>query len=204
VIRPLAIIVHGGAKEIAPEKAQANRDGCRRAAEAGWAVLSGGGSAVEAVVAAMRVLEADPTFNAGIGATPNPDGVVRLDAGIMEGEGLQAGALACLEGVRHPITVARRRLERPEVLLVAEHARSFAAEACPAELCDNEELKPEAAQDGKDTVGAVALDARGLVAAGTSTGGLGDSLVGRVGDSPQVGAGFYECRGLLRRPASGT
>jgi len=100
VIRPLAIIVHGGAKEIAPEKAQANRDGCRRAAEAGWAVLSGGGSAVEAVVAAMRVLEADPTFNAGIGATPNPDGVVRLDAGIMEGEGLQAGALACLEGVR--------------------------------------------------------------------------------------------------------
>jgi beta-aspartyl-peptidase (threonine type) len=83
-------------------------------------------------------------------------------------------------------------LERPEVLLVADYARDYAREACPAELCDPEELKPETiAQEGKDTVGAVALDARGLVAAGTSTGGLGDSLIGRVGDSPQVGAGFY-------------
>jgi beta-aspartyl-peptidase (threonine type) len=189
--KPIAIIVHGGAKEIPPEKAEANRAGCRLAAEAGWAVLESGGRATDAVVAAIRVLEADPTFNAGVGATPNPDGVVRLDAGLMEGEGLNAGAVACVEGVRHPITVARRLLERPEVLLVADYARDYAREACPAELCENDDLKPETAQGGKDTVGAVALDARGLVAAGTSTGGLGNSLLGRVGDSPLVGAGFY-------------
>jgi beta-aspartyl-peptidase (threonine type) len=189
---PIAIIVHGGAKEIPPEKAEANRAGCRLAAEAGWAVLEAGGHATDAVVAAVRVLEADPTFNAGVGATPNPDGVVRLDAGMMEGHGLNAGAIACVEGVRHPITVARRLLERPEVLLVAHHARSYAADACPSELCENDDLKPESAQrEGKDTVGAVALDLHGLVAAGTSTGGLGTSLLGRVGDSPQVGAGFY-------------
>jgi beta-aspartyl-peptidase (threonine type) len=142
------------------------------------------------------VLEADPIYNAGVGATPNPDGVVRMDAGIMEGEGLNAGAVACLEGVRHPITVARRLLERPEVLLVSHHARDYAAEACPAELCDNEDLKPQSAGGGKDTVGAAALDLHGLVAAGTSTGGLGTSLPGRVGDSPQVGAGFYADSGL--------
>jgi beta-aspartyl-peptidase (threonine type) len=189
-----AIIVHGGAKKIPPEKAQASRDGCRQAADAGWAVLAAGGDAADAVVAAVRVLEADPTFNAGVGATPNPDGVVRLDAGMMEGKGLNAGAVACVEGVRHPITVARRLLERPEVLLVADHARRYAADACPSELCDPADLIPGRAAEGqpaKDTVGAVALDGKGTLAAGTSTGGLGDSLPGRVGDSPQVGAGFY-------------
>lgn len=200
----LSIIVHGGAKPISPDKAEPMRAGCRAAADAGWSVLEAGGSALDAVETAIRVLEADPAFNAGLGSTLNPDGVVRNDAGLMEGGTLRAGAVAALEGVRHPITAARQVLASEAILVVGPHARQFAAEK-GVELCDPAELIAreqreeweEKHAEGKrsgpseDTVGCVALDAEGNFAAGASTGGLGSAMPGRVGDSAQVGAGFY-------------
>lgn len=194
-----AIIVHGGAKTIPAEKREAHREGCRRAAEAGWEVLTEGGSALDAVVTAIRVLEADPTFNAGYGAELNGDGEVQMDAGLMEGETLRGGAVAFVQGVRHPISLARRVMEDGEVLLAGDGALRFAQEQ-GIELCPKEALiTPERLQEwedksaGKenDTVGCVALDVEGRLAAGASTGGTGGNRRGRVGDSPQMGSGFY-------------
>jgi beta-aspartyl-peptidase (threonine type) len=193
--RRWAIILHGGAKEIAPEEQQAHRDGVRAALIAGIAVLQRGGTAVEAVEAAIRVLEDDPTFNAGRGSVPNSEGRIEMDAGLMDGAGLQVGAVAALRGVRHPISVAHRLLlEEVPVLLVGEAARNFAA-ANGAELCDEADLRPDRplrrATPARDTVGCVALDMTGHLAAGTSTGGLNGQAPGRVGDSPLPGCGLY-------------
>jgi beta-aspartyl-peptidase (threonine type) len=187
-----AIIVHGGAKEIAPDKEQANRDGCLRAVDAGRAVLEGGGSAVDAVEAAIRVLEDDATFNAGYGSDVNTDGVVQMDAAIMDGSNFDLGAVAAIEGVRHPISVAKRLLREPPVLLASDGARRFAAEH-KLELCAAEALiaPDKSGAHEHDTVGCVALDRHGHIAAGTSTGGLEETLPGRVGDSPMPGCGLY-------------
>lgn len=203
-----ALIVHGGAKEIPPEEAAAHREGCLQAARVGWDVLQRGGAALEAVEAATRVLEADGTFNAGYGAMLNPDGVVRLDAGIMDGEQLRVGAVACVEGVRYPISVARRLMDQSAALMVADYARQFAAEQ-ELELCDpaaliteKQRLKWEmmrlaqSAHGENNTVGCVALDLRGNLAAGASTGGTGDKPPGRVGDSPLAGCGFHAENGV--------
>jgi beta-aspartyl-peptidase (threonine type) len=190
-----ALIVHGGAKEIAPEQEEANRRGCLEALAAGWAILEQAGSAVDAVEAAIQVLESDPTFNAGYGSDLNADGEVEMDAALMDGSNLALGAVAAIQGVRHPISVARRMLGEPPTLLVGEGARRFAA-AQGAKLCEPGELipprpdGPEKTHD-HDTVGCVALDSSGRIAAGTSTGGLDDTLPGRVGDSPLPGCGFY-------------
>jgi beta-aspartyl-peptidase (threonine type) len=192
-----ALIVHGGAKKIAPEREEANRRGCLKALAAGRATLDQGGSAVEAVEAAIRILESDPTFNAGYGSDINADGEVEMDAALMAGSSLAIGAVAAIRGVRHPVSVARRMLGEPPTLLVGEGARRFAAEQ-GGELCEPRELIPPG-QDGSkgnkthdhDTVGCVALDRSGRIAAGTSTGGLDDTLPGRVGDSPLPGCGFY-------------
>lgn len=193
-----AIIVHGGAEKIPPEKEEAMRAGVVRALEEGWRVLEDGGSAVDAVEAAVRALEDRPSFNAGYGSAPNSEGVVQMDAAIMEGSTLKAGAVGAIEGVRHPVSVARLLLEEQPVLLVADGARRFAAEH-GAELCSPEEmLSPEQRQawqlheaTGHDTVGCVALDAQGRLAAATSTGGAGENPPGRVGDSPLPGCGLY-------------
>jgi beta-aspartyl-peptidase (threonine type) len=195
-----AIIVHGGAKEIEPEKEAPNRRGCAAAAEAGRDVLARGGSAVEAVEAAIRLLEADPTFNAAFGADLNEDGAVQLDAGLMEGARLDVGAVCGTTGLRHPISVCRALLTEGPVLLSGDGARRFAADQ-GAELCDPGELiSPEqaagAASSDNNTVGAVALDAEGNIAAGTSTGGLPGAAAGRVGDSPLPGCGFYADNGV--------
>jgi beta-aspartyl-peptidase (threonine type) len=204
------IIVHGGAKEIDPEKVEPSKAGCRRAADAGWAVLERGGSALDAIEAAVRALEEDGTFNAGYGATLNPDGVARLDAGMMDGATLNAGAVAAVETVRHPCTVARRVLEAPEVLIVGQHADRWARENVSQEQCSPGDLispeqrstwqeKQKAGAFGPgthDTVGAVALDKNGHLAACASTGGTGDKYPGRVGDSPIAGSGFYADDGL--------
>jgi beta-aspartyl-peptidase (threonine type) len=191
-----AIIVHGGAKEIAPEQEDANRHGCLEAVSAGQAILARGGSAVAAVEAAIQVLESDPTFNAGYGSDLNAEGEVEMDAALMDGTSLAIGAVAAIRGVRHPISVARRMLNAPPTLLVGEGARRFAA-AQGVELCEPGALIPPR-QDGSeqkthdhDTVGCVALDSSGRIAAGTSTGGLDETLAGRVGDSPLPGCGFY-------------
>jgi len=190
-----AIIVHGGAKEIEPEKEAPNRAGCRAAAQAGRDVLARGGGAVEAVEAAIRVLEADPTFNAAFGADLNADGAVQLDAALMDGSDRAVGGVCGTTGIRHPISVCRLMLPEDPTLLSGDGARRFAAEK-GAELCEPEELiSPEqaagAAAKDNNTVGCVALDAAGNIAAGTSTGGLPGACPGRVGDSPLPGCGLY-------------
>lgn len=184
---PWALIVHGGARTIAPEDAGANRAGCLAAVQAGADMLAAGGSAETAVETAVRVLEADPTFNAGTGAVLNADGVVQLDAALMRGSDLAIGAVGALEGVAHPISVARRLLDETAGLLVGAGARAFA---------DQEpEMTPfargRATADTGDTVGCIALDQTGSMAVGLSTGGLQGKMPGRIGDSPLPGCGFY-------------
>ena len=135
----LSIIVHGGAKTITDEKVEANHAGCLAAVEAGWAVLRSGGSAGEAVEVAIRVLETDQTFNAGFGATLNSEGEVELDAAMMEGAKLGWGAVAAVQGVRHPISVAHKIMDEKPMLLVARSAERFAAEH-GFEMCAKEDL----------------------------------------------------------------
>ncbi|ESY81103.1 asparaginase [Mesorhizobium sp. LNHC220B00] len=191
-----SLILHGGAKEIDPDEEEAHRNGCIRAIEAGRAVLAGGGTAVNAVEAAGRVLEADPTFNAGYGAALNSDGEVEMCAAVMEGKEFNVGAVAVIKGVWHPISVARAMLHEEPMLLASDGARRFAADK-GLELCDPADLIPP--QQGKastksrarDTIGIVALDQYGDLAVGTSTGGLEGCAPGRVGDSPQPGCGYY-------------
>ena len=187
-----ALIVHGGAKEIEPGDEQANRDGMRQAAEAGRKVLAEGGSALDAVEDAIRVLESLPVFNAGLGSALNAAGGIEMCAGIMDGRDRSVGAVTVIRNVRHPISVARRLLPEKEILLAGEGAFMFAREQ-QLEIVDEDELRSDAApaQQEHDTVGAVALDREGHFAAGTSTGGLTGSRVGRIGDSPQPGCGLY-------------
>ena len=185
-----AVAVHGGAKTIEPEERAAHRDGCGRAAQAATTVLRFGGSALQAVQAAVRVLEDDLTFNAGHGAVQNADGGVEMDAAIMEGTTLQCGAVAAVRRVPNPIDVARLVLPADPVLLVSDGAERFAAEHGVVLLptAEFEEVSQEAM---RDTVGAVALDQHGHFAAAASTGGLSGKLPGRVGDSVMPGCGFY-------------
>ncbi|HEX8388294.1 MAG TPA: isoaspartyl peptidase/L-asparaginase family protein [Sphingomonas sp.] len=184
------VLVHGGAKTIDAEKFEANRRGCLAAAEAGATVLRYGGGAVQAVEAAIRSLESDPTFNAGRGATPQASGAIEMDASIMDGRDLSVGGVAGVKRVEHPIEAARAVLGEQAVLLVADGADRFAAER-GLNMIDPEELEAVAAESGPDTVGCVALDVDGHLAAGTSTGGLEGMPDGRVGDSPLPGCGLY-------------
>lgn len=196
----LAIIVHGGAKTISEDKVEANNAGCQAAAEAGWKVLKSGGTAAEAVEAAIRVLEADQTFNAGFGSVLNSKGEVELDAAIMGGESLDWGAVAAVKGVRHPISAARKIMEQKSMLLVAKSAEQFAAEN-GLEMCGKDDLIADEQQeeweeekevlDRPNTVGCAALDSHGNLAAGTSTGGTMNKPSGRVGDSAVIGSGLF-------------
>lgn len=196
----VAIIVHGGAKTIANNKTHANVEGCLAAVKAGWEILQQGGDARDAVEAAVRVLETDSTFNASLGATLDAEGKVYLDAGMMESKNLRWGGVAAVNKVSHPISVARQILEEKSYFLVAEGAERFAAEhGC--EMCDPDSLVSEEQQqtweqeqmpeDRSSTVGCVALDIHGTLAAGTSTGGLENQPPGRVGDTALVGCGLY-------------
>jgi beta-aspartyl-peptidase (threonine type) len=222
------LLVHGGAWAIPADAAAAHESGVRRALEAGYAILSLGGSAIDAVEAAVTVLEDDPTFDAGRGSFLTSDGRVQLDALIMDGGRMKAGGVACVEHLRNPIQAARLVLEKsPHVYFVAEGAERFAhAHGMPlihnAELVLDRErerlLQAQARQsagladetfsgqtpDDKDpetafkpgfethdTVGAVALDGHGNLAAATSTGGTLNKTPGRVGDSSLIGCGCY-------------
>lgn len=200
----VSIIVHGGAEPIPEEKRSRFREGCEKAAEAGWEILSYGGSAVDAVEAAIRAFESDPTFNAGVGAQLNHDGEVQMDAAVMDGEALDSGAVAYIQAVRHPISIARRILAEGEVLLVGDGAQRYAEEK-GCEICHPFDLVTEERENewraqrkggGKDTVGCVARDQAGHIAAGASTGGLGGVRRGRVGDTPIIGSGVYADDGL--------
>jgi beta-aspartyl-peptidase (threonine type) len=198
-----AIIVHGGAGAD-PTQAPEFRPGVRAAVLAGWGLLAAGGRALDAVEAAVRALEDEPRFNAGRGSVLTRDGTIETDASIMEGDRLQCGAVAALPGVvANPITVARRVLEsRRHVLLVGAGALAFSRSAGIPE-CDPEslitdrqrkrhvELARRPIAPGGGTVGAVALDRHGTIAAATSTGGTPGKLPGRVGDSALIGCGTY-------------
>jgi beta-aspartyl-peptidase (threonine type) len=204
-----SLIVHGGAWNIPDEAVDDCHNGIRRALKAGWQILSAGGAAPDAVEATIVVMEDDPTFDAGIGSHLNRDGRVQLDAIMMEGETLKAGAVAAVERIRNPIRLARCILEKSEhMMLVAAGAEKFAAEngmplSDPEDLVIDRERSAwgrcledsHAAEHHIDhefgTVGAVALDSHGRLVAGTSTGGTCCKFPGRVGDSPLIGCGCY-------------
>jgi beta-aspartyl-peptidase (threonine type) len=183
-----AVIVHGGCKPVAPQEEPANRVGIAAAVSAAARLLAAGASSLDAVEAAVRALEDDSCFNAGTGAVAKADGVVELDASIMEGGDLKVGAVCALQGVRNPVSVARALLDEEETLLAGEGARKFAQ----AQGFRMETLAPrQDAAAGCDTVGCVAIDQNGRIAVATSTGGLNGALPGRVGDAPLPGCGFY-------------
>ena len=222
------MLVHGGAWAIPDDAAEAHLAGVRNALEAGYKILTRGGSALDAVEAAVTVMEDDPTFDAGRGSFLTSNGRVQLDALLMDGGRMKAGGVACVERLRNPIQAARLVLEEsPHVYFVGTGAEEFArSHGMP--LIDNAELVldrererlktaqerqaagladatfsgleddkgPETAVARKmnqshDTVGAVALDAHGNLAAGTSTGGTLNKTPGRVGDSSLIGCGCY-------------
>ena len=190
-----AIVVHGGAGGAprSTERVERLRAGAAAAIEAGHAVLVAGGRAVDAVQAAVLVLEDDPAYNAGRGAALTDDGGVELDAAVMEGTGRRAGAVAALRGVRNPVLAARAVMEEGrEVLLVGAAAASLARSA-GLELCPEEWFlaRDEPARSTAGTVGAVARDRDGRLAAATSTGGKPGQRTGRVGDTPVIGAGTW-------------
>lgn len=206
--RPV-LVVHGGAGNIRRETMTAERDAAYRAAleealELGYAVLEDGGAALDAVEAVLRFFEDSPLFNAGKGAVFNKAGRNELDASIMDGASRQAGAVAGVTTIRHPISAARAVMEdSPHVLLAGPGAEAFAADAglemVPPEYFRTERrwqqlqelLAREAEGTHFGTVGAVALDREGRIAAGTSTGGTSNKLPGRIGDSPIIGAGTW-------------
>jgi len=206
------LIVHGGAWAMPDEVVEAHIGGVRAALAAGWRVLERGGSALDAVEEAIVVMEDDETFDAGRGSFLNRDGRVQLDALIMDGATLRAGGVGCVERLRNPVRTARKILsESPHVYFVGEGAERFAAEH-GVPLCHNSELvierevarlreyqsQPEqhgndlfAPATSHDTVGAVALDRDGNIAACTSTGGILNKAPGRLGDSSLIGCGCY-------------
>jgi beta-aspartyl-peptidase (threonine type) len=191
-----ALIVHGGAGADPQEGREELREGIRQAVQAGWDALEAGGSSLDAVEAAVRVLEDHPRFNAGRGSVLTSAGTVEMDASIMEGNELRNGAVGSVTAIRHPISLARRILESGRHALfvgagAVERARAFGIPPCdPAELItERQQKRLRAVQAG--TVGAVAMDRRGVIAAATSTGGMAGKLPGRVGDSALIGCGTY-------------
>jgi beta-aspartyl-peptidase (threonine type) len=201
-----AILVHGGAWATPEGELEAHRIGVNRASMIGFEILLTGGSAMDAVQRAVEFLESDPTFNAGRGSVLNARGEVELDAAIMEGSELKAGAVACVSRIQHPVSLAREVLESsPHVMLSGEGALEFArSHGIP--FCDPGELIVErererylrarrlgtpASSPPNETVGAVACDSHGHVAAASSTGGAFLKLPGRIGDSPVIGSGLY-------------
>jgi L-asparaginase / beta-aspartyl-peptidase len=202
------LVVHGGAgtrrDELHSGDVAAYRDGLRQALDAGHQILAAAGSALDAVEAAVRVLEDQPLFNAGRGAVFTSQGANELDASIMDGATLRAGAVAGVKRIANPVRLARLVMERsPHVLLAGEGAELFGREhgmdwveaayfRVEARWQELERARREAVAGGHlGTVGAVALDRAGNLAAATSTGGMTNKPVGRVGDSPIVGAGTY-------------
>jgi len=205
-----AIVIHGGAVTLAPNalgpaEADAQRAGLGEALHTGWLVLHQGGTALDAVEAAVRSLEANEHFNAGRGSSLTRQGEAEMDAAIMDGRTLQAGTVNGVKYVQHPVSLARAVMERsPHVALAGEGALELALE-CQLPLAGPSYFQTEktrrqwldlAQQEteqlaGHDTVGAVALDQAGNLAVATSTGGIEGQRKGRVGDSPALGGGTY-------------
>jgi L-asparaginase / beta-aspartyl-peptidase len=232
--QPIAIVIHGGAgvinrSEMTPSRELQYKASLEAARDAGYAVLERGGSALDAVTAAVHSMEDDPLFNAGKGAVLNHVGIAELDSSIMDGKTLRAGAVAGVQHVKNPIELARAVMEKsPHVMIAGAGAEEFALEqgltmvpnsyfrtearvralekalrANPPDAnlntAESNAAHPVASlfpssdplDDAKGTVGAVALDRNGNLAAATSTGGMTNKRPGRIGDSPLIGAGTY-------------
>jgi len=217
----VALAVHGGAWNVPEDELHDHQAGIARVLRQGWHLLTAETSAIETVTAVVQMLEDDPLFNAGTGSHLNRLGKVELDASIMEGNELQAGAVAAVERIRNPVLLARAVLERSDhVLLVGKGARRFAREhdvpECRArdllvgraretymriragetdlvatEFAPTDSDPTNAGPEHMGTVGAVARDSSGCIVAATSTGGTLDKYPGRVGDSPLIGSGTY-------------
>nr|XP_002755535.3 isoaspartyl peptidase/L-asparaginase isoform X1 [Callithrix jacchus] len=203
------LVVHGGAGPVSEDVKERVRQGIIRAATVGYGILREGGSAVDAVEGAVVTLEDDPEFNAGCGSVLNTNGEVEMDASIMDGKDLSTGAVSAVRGIANPIKLARLVMEKtPHCFLTHHGAAQFAAAMgvpeIPAEKLiternkkrlEKEKQEKEAQETDSEpnlgTVGAVALDCKGNVAYATSTGGIINRMVGRVGDSPCVGSGGY-------------
>jgi beta-aspartyl-peptidase (threonine type) len=219
-----AIAIHGGAGTLAPadltpENERAYRAGLERALRAGFAVLDAGGTALDAAVTAVQVLEEEPLFNAGRGAVLAANGLHELDASVMDGRDLRAGAVTGVRHVRSPIALARLVMEHsPHVMLAGTGAEEFALEqglqpvpnshfATERRRLELERMLQGRIEAGREslmgTVGAVALDAAGNLAAATSTGGMTGKKWGRVGDSPIIGAGTYAANDCCAVSATG-
>ena len=229
-MKTIGLIAHGGAGKWRPGSDDDAVVGLKTAVEAGRAVLLRGGSALDAVCATVVALEDNPIYNAGTGAVLNFDGFCELDAGVMESREARVGAVAALQRVKNPVLVARKVMEETDhVMLAGEGAQRFAR---VMGFPDHDPVTPDRHRDWQDkrshvdeilgqralkmrrflkehpeyaggTVGAVAVDAAGVLAAATSTGGVTLKLVGRVGDSPLAGAGNYAC-GHVAASATGT
>lgn len=217
--KPFAIVIHGGAGTIRPGMISAAdealyKQGLQQALDAGYAVLEKGGSALDAVQAAIVILENDSMFNAGKGAVYAANGMIELDASIMDGNNLNAGAIAGVTTIKNPIMAARKVMEQSGHVMLARHGAEMFAEQNGCEIVpqsyfwttkrrNNYEKQNETkgkksylGQPGNvdekyGTVGAVALDKQGNLAAGTSTGGMTNKKFARIGDSPIIGAGTY-------------
>ncbi|XP_038071522.1 isoaspartyl peptidase/L-asparaginase-like [Patiria miniata] len=205
------VLVHGGAWAIPDDLVQASCQGVQNAAKTGYRALTEeGATALDAVVAAVCVLEDDPAFDAGTGSVLNEDGDVEMDAIVMEGRHLQTGAVACVKNILNPVKLARLVMEKTEHVLLAgdganKFARSVGMKEVPTSVLVNNDAVKELDHFKKfkktvnglfstrdhDTVGAVAIDRQGNVACATSTGGITAKMVGRVGDSPIIGSGAY-------------
>lgn len=210
--RPL-ILVHGGAYDIPETAHQAHLSGCSNAAQAGYQILAQGGSALDAVEAAVRIMEDDPTFDAGLGSFLNADGEVELDSSIMDGATLNFGSVAAVQRIKNPVSLARLVMDKSGHCMLAGNGAFQFADKMGIRPCRTQDLlhgrereRWEKARSGEqqkydefgnplempsDTVGAVAIDQNGKIAGATSTGGTFNKLPGRVGDSPLVGCGCY-------------
>nr|AEE61641.1 unknown [Dendroctonus ponderosae] len=204
------ILVHGGAGNIVSSRIPLKFDGTQRSVEAGYKILQNGGSALDAVEAAVRVMEDDEGFNAGYGSVLNLDGEVEMDASVMVGADLSAGAVTVVKDIAHPISLARLVMERtPHVLLAGVGANRFAKEQGIVRLAEGSLVSPYAKLTLEEfrkqqitgteiknpgevgTVGAVAIDKNGKLAAATSTGGYFGKMVGRSSDTSLIGCGTY-------------
>lgn len=226
---PFGIVIHGGAgtireADMTDEKEQAYRAKLHEALEAGYTILAGDGTSLDAIEAAIRVMENSPLFNAGKGAVFTAEGTNELDASIMEGKSLNAGAVAGVRHIKNPITAARKVMEESRhVMLAGEGADTFARQQGLNMVSQDyfftrrrweslmkrkgkareKEGEADTVRNEHGTVGAVALDTEGNLAAGTSTGGLTYKQFGRIGDSPVIGAGTYADNGTCAISSTG-
>ena len=215
--KPIAIVIHGGAgvitkENMTPELEKAFKQKMTEAIKAGYKKLKAGGSSIEAVEITIRILEDSPLFNAGRGAVFAADGTNQMDASIMDGRDKDAGAIAGVSGIRHPISLARLVKDKSKHVMLSgqgavEFALSQGLKKTPAKFFFTErrwqQLKKAQGAKKHGTVGCVALDVNGNLAAGTSTGGMTNKQYGRIGDSPVIGAGTYAENGVAAVSCTG-